>query len=173
MFRKAFQAVKSVLLFLNNNLEEIVIVILSTVLVTCLTASVLIRYALPIFAKASHWAEEISVFAFIWLLYWGASLATRTGKHFSVTAQFNILPERLKRYAFIPGNIVWLIFNLSIMKFGWILVKSSIEESLSLEIPMKYVYSIIPLSFLFISFRLVQHTFHSLTSTHLKKESNA
>ena len=173
MFWKAFRAAKSVLLFLNNKLEEIVIVILCTTLVTCLTSSVVIRYAFPIFAKASHWAEEISVFSFIWLLYWGASLATRTGKHFSVTAQFNILPERLKKYVVIPGNIAWLIFNLVIMKFGWILVKQSMEESLSLEIPMKYVYSIIPLSFLFISFRLVQHTFRSLTSTHPKEDSNA
>ena len=129
--------------------------------------------------RLSHFCQSITLgrgnlgVSFIWLLYWGASLATRTGKHFSVTAQFNILPERLKKYVVIPGNIAWLIFNLVIMKFGWILVKQSMEESLSLEIPMKYVYSIIPLSFLFISFRLVQHTFRSLTSTHPKEDSNA
>ncbi len=173
MLWKAFQAIKSVVLFLDNKFEEIIIVILCTTLVTCLTASVVIRYGFPIFAKASHWAEEIAAFSFIWLLYWGASLATRTGKHFRVTAQFGILPERLKKYAVIPGNIVWLIFNLVIMKFGWILVKSSMEESLSLEIPMKFIYAIIPLSFLFISFRLVQHTFRSLTSNHHKEASNA
>ena len=173
MFRKAFQALKSIVLFLDNRLEEIIIVILCTTLVTCLTSSVIIRYAFPIFSKASHWAEEIAIFSFIWLLYWGASLATRTGKHFSVTAQFGIFPERLKKYAVIPGNIVWLIFNFVIMKFGWVLVKSSMEESLSLEIPMKLIYAIIPLSFFLISFRLIQHTFRSLTSTHHKEISDA
>ena len=172
MISKAFQTVKSVLFFLDNKFEEIIIVILCTTLVSCLTASVVIRYAIPIFAKASHWAEEIAAFSFIWLLYWGASLATRTGKHFRVTAQFAILPERLKKYAVIPGNIAWFIFNLVIMKFGWVLVKSSMEESLSLEIPMKFIYAIIPLSFFFISFRLVQHTFRSLTSNHHEEAPN-
>jgi TRAP-type C4-dicarboxylate transport system permease small subunit len=146
---------------------------LCTTLVICLSASVVIRYAFPIFSKASHWAEEIAIFSFIWLLYWGASLATRTGKHFSVTAQFGLFPKRFKKYAVIPGNIVWLIFNLAIMKFGLTLVKFSIEESLSLEIPMNIIYFIIPMSFFFISFRLVQHTIRSLTSTHDKEISDA
>lgn len=173
MIRKAFHIIKSVLCFLDNNIEEIIIAILFTTLVTCLTASVLIRYALPIFSKASHWTEEIAAFSFIWMLYWGASLATRTGKHFIVTAQFLIFPERLRKYAVIPGNIAWLVFNLMIVKFGLILVNQSMEASLSLEIPMKFIYAIIPLSFLFISFRIIQSTFRSLTSNEHKEVSNA
>ena len=164
---------KRVWRFLDNRLEEIIIALLCGSLVVCLTASVAIRYAFPIFAKASHWAEEISAFSFIWLLYWGASLATRKGKHFRVTAQFGLLPKRLQPYAAIPGNIVWFAFNLVIAKLGWVLVQSSMEESLSLEIPMKYIYSIIPISFLMITFRLVQHTVRSLMPALQKEEPHA
>jgi C4-dicarboxylate transporter DctQ subunit len=161
-----FDFVKAVISFLDNRIEEILIVILCSTLVLCLTFTVIVRYALPIpiLSMASHWAEELASFSFIWLLYWGASLATRTGSHFRVTAQIGLLPTRFRRFALLPGEIVWLLFNLVIIKLGWQLVKYSMETSLSLEITMNYVYSIIPLSFMFIFFRLVQFRYKSLRS---------
>jgi TRAP-type C4-dicarboxylate transport system permease small subunit len=157
-------AAKKVAYFVDNTIEEIIIIVLLALLVISLTFTVVVRYAFPALSMASHWAEELAVFSFVWLLYWGASLATRTGKHFRVTAQFNLLPTKMKKYAFLPGNIAWFLFNLLIIKFGWDLVEYSMESSLSLEIQMKYVYSIIPLSFSFITFRLIQNTIRTIRS---------
>lgn len=161
---KLVRFAKAFVTFLDQRTEEILIVTLCSILVICLTFTVVVRYALPIplLSMASHWAEEVATFSFIWLLYWGASLATRTGAHFRVTAQFGLLPGRLRKYAFLPGNLVWVLFNIIIVKLGWNLVGLSLEESLSLEVPMKYVYSIIPLSFVFILFRLLQHNYRTL-----------
>jgi len=152
------KALKALVFFFDKKIEEMVIVILCSTLVLSLTFVVIVRYALPIpiFTMASHWAEELATFAFIWLLYWGASLATMRGNHFRVTAQFELLPGRLKRFAFLPGDLVWIVFNIVIIKLGFDLCFSSSEESLSLELPMKYVYAIIPVSFIFILFRLIQ-----------------
>lgn len=155
---------KKVLKFLDNNIEEIVIILLCSSLVLSLIFTVVVRYGVSALSMASHWAEEIALFSFIWLLYFGASLATRKGKHFRVTAQFRLLPKRFRKYYLMPGNVIWLAFNLLIVNYGMVLVQSSMEESLSLEIPMKWVYFIIPLSFTFISFRLVQHTIRMLKS---------
>ena len=152
---------KAIVFFLDRRIEEIMIVSLCSILVSSLTFVVIVRYALPIpvLTMASHWAEEAATFSFIWLLYWGASLATKKGEHFRITAQFGLLTKRVKKYALLPGDIAWLLFNLVIIKLGWELLQFSQEASLSLEIPMKYVYAIIPLSFIFILFRLIQYNF--------------
>jgi len=155
---------RRLLRYLDDNFEEIIIVILCSFLVISLVFTVVVRYAIPALSMASHWAEELALFSFIWLLYFGACLATKKGKHFRVTAQFGLLPTRLRKYALLPGNLIWLVFNIILIKYGIVLIKSSMEDSLSLEIPMKYVYAIIPLSFIFISFRLLQHSIRSLKS---------
>jgi len=47
----------------------------------------------------SHWAEELASFAFVWLLYFGAIVATKKNGHFRITAQFQLLPEKYRKYA--------------------------------------------------------------------------
>jgi TRAP-type C4-dicarboxylate transport system permease small subunit len=153
-----------VLRFLDNNLEEILITILCSALVVSLVFSVIVRYGIPALSMASHWAEEIAVFSFIWMLYFGASLATRKGAHFRVVAQFNLLPVKMRKLALLPGSIIWLWLNYLVIRYGIMLAESSMEESLSLQIPMRYIYIIIPLSFALISFRLIQHTIRMFKS---------
>jgi len=157
---------KKSILFLDDKFEEIVVVILCTTLVLSLTYTVIVRYAFhtPLLSMISHWAEEIASFAFVWLLYFGAILATKRGQHFSITAQFKLLPKKYQRYAFLPGYFAWMLFNLVIIRFGMQLVNFSAEESLALEIPMKFIYFIIPFSFALITFRLVQHAYRTMRS---------
>jgi C4-dicarboxylate transporter DctQ subunit len=153
-----------ILRFLDNNIEEILITILCSILVISLVFTVIVRYAVPALSMASHWAEEIAGFSFVWMLYFGASLATRKGAHFRVTAQFNLLPVKIRKYAILPGNIIWLCLNCLLIKYGFQLASLSMEESLSLQIPMYIVYAIIPVSFVFITWRLIQHTIRFLRS---------
>ncbi len=164
---------KRLFLFLDRRTEEIAIIILGIILVSSLTFAVIVRYAIhhPAFTMASHWVEEIAKYSFIWLLYMGASLATRNGGHFNVTAQFSLLPKAARKYATLPGDMIWLIFNLAIMKLGIDLCRSSAESSLSLELPMKYVYAIIPISFALIFFRLIQFNYRKFTDRPPREEN--
>lgn len=150
-----------VIRFLDRWLEQSLIVALCVSLVVCLTYSTFIRYFVPIpfFTSLTHQAEELALFSFVWLLYWGSVLATKEGAHFRVTAQFAFLPRRWQRWRLLPGDLVWLVFNLYVLWQGLILVESAIERpqpSLSLRIPMQYVYAIIPLAFLLTTIRLIQ-----------------
>ena len=142
--------------------ERIIIISLYSTMVFCLTYSSFVRYFVEnhFFTNLTHKAEELAVFSFIWLIYWGAVLATKNKEHFRIDAHLNMLPEKLKRWKYLPGDIAWIIFNIFIMFQGITLVKSAIdnpENSLSLEIPMEIVYSIIPLTFLMMTFRLIQN----------------
>jgi len=155
------QGSKKIIYFLDQKVEEIAIIVLGALLVSSLFFAVLVRYVIhiPSLSMASHWVEEAAQYSFIWLLYIGASLATRNGGHFRVTAQFGLLPKKARRFASLPGDLAWLIFNLFIIKLGVDLCRSSAENSLSLELPMKLVYAIIPLSFSLILFRLIQFNY--------------
>jgi len=166
---------KKILTLIDENFEETVVVLLCGTLVLSLTYTVVIRYAFhtPLLSMISHWAEELASFAFVWLLYFGAIVATKQGQHFRIMAQFKLLPEQYQKYAILPANIVWLLFNLVIIKLGWELVTFSAEESLALEIPMKFVYFIIPLSFTLITFRLIQHTYRTLRSNNQSEANDA
>jgi len=165
---------KKIWFVIDDKFEEVVVVILCCTLVLSLTYTVIVRYAFhtPLLSMISHWAEELASFAFVWLLYFGAIVATKKGEHFRIMTQFNLLPEKYQKYALLPGNLVWLIFNLIIIKLGWELANFSPEESLALEIPMKFVYFIIPLSFSLISIRLIQHTYRSIRSNTTQQETD-
>ncbi len=156
------KALARTLRLLDRYLEQTFIVVLSSTLILCLTYSTFVRYFItnPIFTSLTHKTEELAVFAFIWLLYWGAAFATKENAHFRIHAHFALLPERWRRWQHLPGDLLWLAFNLFIVWEGTILVRSAIvnpEFSLSLEIPMAVVYSAIPATFVVTAFRMIQN----------------
>ncbi|MDO6564390.1 TRAP transporter small permease [Amphritea sp. 1_MG-2023] len=147
--------------FINRWLEKIILVLLCSTMVICLTYSSFVRYFVEnhFFTNLTHKAEELAVFCFIWMLYWGAVLATKEKAHFRIDAHLSLLPEKFQRWKYLPGDICWVIFNIFVLWQGIALVESSIEMpeySLSLEIPMEVIYSIIPVTFFMMTFRLIQ-----------------
>lgn len=148
--------------FLNNHLEHVMIGSLTSTLVVCLSYSTFVRYFVtaPFFTSLTHKAEELALFAFAWLVYWGACLATKEKAHFRIEAHMSFLPVRWQRWKNLPGDILWVAFNLFIVWQGWLLTRSAIDNpefSLSLNIHMAVIYSVIPVTFLATTFRLVQH----------------
>ncbi len=156
------KALAYVLHLADRYLEQTFMVVLTSILIICLTYSTFVRYFVtnPLFTSLTHKAEELAVFAFIWLLYWGAAFATKEKAHFRIHAQFALLPESWRRWQHLPGDLLWLAFNLFIVWQGTILVRSAIvtpENSLSLEIPMAIIYSAIPATFVVTAFRMIQN----------------
>lgn len=147
--------------YIDENFEESLVIAFQIIMTLCLTYSAIVRYflTLPFFTSLSHKAEELGLFSFIALLYFGAAIAMKKNGHFRITAHFLLLPARWRAYAFIPGELLWQGFNLFIVYQGWILVRTAIdipEPSLSLGIPMWLIYFIIPMSFALMFVRLLQ-----------------
>jgi len=149
----------------DDYLEKAIIVILISVLVICLTYSAFVRYfvTMSFFTSLTHKAEELAIFAFIWMLYWGACLATKEKAHFRIKAQFSRLPESWQRWQYLPGDLIWLGFNVFVVWQGWLLTQSAIdrpEYSLSMEIHMAIIYCAIPLTFAVTIVRMIQNYIH-------------
>ncbi len=154
---------------IDQYLEKTMITILISTLVLCLTYSSFVRYFItnPFFTSLTHKTEELALFSFTWMLYWGASLATKDNAHFRIDAQFAKLPESLQRWKYLLGDIVWLGFNVFVVWQGWLLTRSSIvrpQFSLSMEIHMAFIYGVIPLTFLVTIVRLLQIYYRDVES---------
>jgi TRAP-type C4-dicarboxylate transport system permease small subunit len=150
-----------VLKWLDDWFEQTILVVLCTILVASLSYSAFVRYFVTnsFFTGLSHKAEELAIFAFVFLLYFGSVLATKERSHFRVSAHLDWIKPPLRRWRFLIGDIVWLAFNVFIVWQGVLLVQSALERpepSLSLGIPMQWIYLIIPLAFALTCFRLVQ-----------------
>lgn len=154
---------------LDRWFEEVLVALLGVVMVICLSYTAFVRYFTtnPILTSFSHVAEELAVFSFVAMLYFGSVIATRDGRHFRVSAQFMFLPKKWLPWRFVIGDILWLSFNVFMVWQGTELVVQTMqrsEPSLSLGIPMQYIYAIIPVAFALTAFRLIQTYFKGTQS---------
>lgn len=153
-----------VLRLVDRYFEQAMVVLCCTTLVACLSYSAFVRYFVthPYFTALSHKAEELAVFSFVFLLYFGSVIATREGAHFRVSAHLDWIKPPFRRWRFLIGDVVWLAFNLFMIWQGALLVNSAFERpepSLALQIPMQWIYIIVPLAFALTCIRLVQSYF--------------
>jgi TRAP-type C4-dicarboxylate transport system permease small subunit len=152
---------RRVLTYLDDHFEETLLIIFASILVIALTYSAIVRYFLPypFFTSLSHKAEELAIYSFVAQLYFGASLAARDGSHFRVTAQFMFIPESIRKWFYVPGEIIWQGLNVFLVWQGFHLVNSAFqtnESTIALQMPMWIVYAIIPVAFLNTLIRLLQ-----------------
>ena len=148
---------------LDQYFEEVASVIMLSLLVVLLCLQVVLRF---VFHIGLAWNEEVARFVFVWFCYFGASLGVQRQGHIRITTFLTLLPEgRTRRFAVVISDLIWLVFNLFIVVLGFQLIRTMTRfEQLSpaLGINMIYLYMIIPLSFVLMSFRLAQIYYRNL-----------
>jgi TRAP-type C4-dicarboxylate transport system permease small subunit len=145
-----------VLSFLDEHFEKMLCGAFLLLLVACLGTQIFVRY---IFRSGLTWTEELSRFAFIWTIYLGISLAAKQQQHVRVTAQYLLIPERLRPYVWLAADAVWVIFNLVFTVQGIGLVQHAFEfpeTTPSLGWSAAYIYTIIPVGFILMTIRILQ-----------------
>lgn len=143
--------------FFDAHFEEFLSVFFLASMVILLSAIVFFRFVLN---RGLSFAVELERMAFVWFVYTGAAFAARERRHIRVVAQFMLLPERTRRYFRLLADIIWIFFNIIIIREGVRVVLSMIKypyESPTLGISMAYAYTIVPLSFVLITIRVVQN----------------
>lgn len=144
------------LLKLLDNIESYICQILLSFFVVILFLQIALRVC---FNYVIPWSEEISRFAFVWFVFFGAAYAARLSAHNRVMLQFKLLPKIVEDIAMIITDVIWLGFN-SVMIWKSIEVIRDLTEfpfmSPALEWSMAYVYWIFPISFGLMSIRIIQ-----------------
>lgn len=144
------------LLKLANNIEEILSVILFTIMTVLIFLQILFRE----FAEFSlDWTEELGRYSFIWLVYISASLAVKHNRHLRIEVVEVLLPKKLSKWYTVFGYTIWLVFSLFMVKEGFYVAQHILvsgQTSPSVGLTMGYVYMIIPIGFTLISIRILQ-----------------
>lgn len=145
-----------ILKWLDEHLEEYILVILSVFTVVVIFSQVVLRY---IFSSSLPWSEEIARYAFIWMIYIGVSYGVKRQKHLSVDVITMLFERKGQIVINIISNLLFLIFALVITYYGINIVGRITRESAALEIPMEYVYLALVVGMVLTTIRLLQNIY--------------
>lgn len=126
------------------------------VMVISILLQVFFRYAMN---APLYWSEEIARYAFVWLVFIGAAIASKRGAHIGVDYLVMHLPEIPKNILAIFVNLLVLFFISCVIYMSVGVIKSNMTQlSPAMRIPMGYVYMAIPIglgiSFVYIAISL-------------------
>ena len=143
----------------NYILSRFVILIMSVLVIDVLW-QVASRY---IMREPSSWTDELAGFLLIWVGLFGAAYATGKKDHLAI----DLLPRKLepakRKHLDLFINILIALFALIVMVIGGIrlvFITFKLNQiSSALEIPIGYVYLVVPISGLFIMYYVINEIF--------------
>jgi len=134
-------------------LEQVLGLALILLIVAAITVQVFSRYAL---GRPIAWVEESATYAFIWMVFVGASVGLKKGRHILIATFGSHLPPRVGAALRI---LVWVLVLVTLV----VLVVQGIKVmevegrsrtiSLPVELPRSWFYSL-PLTFSAVSMML-------------------
>ncbi|MDT8862108.1 TRAP transporter small permease [Alkalihalobacillus sp. MEB130] len=139
--------------WLDEYLEEYVLILLSILTVVIVFTQVFMRYVL---GDSLTWSEEVARYLFIWMIYIGVSYGVKKGKHLGVDAFPMMFEKKGKLIIDMIATIAFFIFAVVISYFGLDIVLRVTRESAALEIPMGWVYAAPVVGMVLTAIRLVQ-----------------
>ena len=107
-------------------------------------AQVIFRYVIQ---KPLVWADELSGFLMVWVVFLGAVVALHEKTHINIDILWQVLPFKFKRVLVWTCDILVLFVAIILAAYGYKVIKGSIGMmATSIDIPYAPVYSIIPIS---------------------------
>lgn len=109
-----------------------------------ITSQVISRYA---FRMPLTWSEELGRYIFVWMSFIGMAAAIKLGSHVALDILVKKLTGISQKILILINNCFIFLFGACLTYSGSKLVKLGIgQKSPTLEIPMQYIYIIIPIS---------------------------
>ena len=104
--------------------------------------TVIMRYCFSLSWKS---VSEFNVLLFTFTTFWGLGLNVLKGEHVSVTILYDMLKPSVKRVISVVNYIVMLVVDILFIHYGWAYaVKMGKQLSMGMEIPMFYMYGLMP-----------------------------
>lgn len=139
---------------MRNYIDKVIrylLIFIMGILVITVIWQVFTRYVLQ---SPSTFTDELSRFLLIWVSLLGAAYASGKNRHLAI----DLLPSKLnqsnQRRLKILINALIILYAVSVMVAGgsWLAYVTANQLSPSLGLSMGYVYSVVPLSGLFVCY---------------------
>ncbi|MGM0518990.1 MAG: TRAP transporter small permease [Campylobacterota bacterium] len=167
-----FNIISKVIGFINQSIAIIGI----TAGVAIAFTNVVARY---VFDASLVWATELSIYLFLWSVFFAAAYCFKKDAHIAVTIVLDIVPSKIAKPMLLISHTVTIIFLAAVAYFGYeylLLIIDLDERSIDLwNLPMWIIYLVIPVSFAFATYRVGEKIVHILKTPHeqVVKESEA
>ena len=141
-----------------NRVLEISLIILMTVLVLDVLWQVFSRYLL---SSPSSFTDELAGFLLIWVGVLGAAYVAGRKEHLAIDILIQKSPPARQRLLLYTIHSLIFLFALSVMVTGGVVLMYTRfvlqVKSAALQLPLGYVYIVLPISGLIIMFYEVLH----------------
>lgn len=150
---------------LSNRLDQIARFLLFVALVA-MTLFITLQIIFRVFFTALSWTEELSRYLLVWSSFLGASVAFKKGAHISVSFVLDRLrPSHRMAIQFLSMGLMAVFFLVSIW-YGFLLMKLQVFQiSPAMGLKMRYVYTVIPVSFVVMFVHLLDEVLQKWPST--------
>ena len=102
------------------------------------------------------WSDELNNFFFVWLGFMACAYIMGNDSHMSVTGLVGLLPRRSKYIVKTLMNVIMVVV-LAVYVPGFFTLMKRVTFYGLLRIPLKYVYSILPISFVLMIVHIVNN----------------
>lgn len=147
---------KKAFLWLNDSLEEFLMVVSLILMTIIMGIQVFSRYVL---GASLSWSEELTRYIFVWAGFLSVSFCTKRCISIKIEQFVAMFPRRGKAVFKLVNHTFELIFFFYLMPFAVKYFMSAVESgqvSPACHIPMYYVQAAPLVSFLLVSFRIMQ-----------------
>ena len=146
---------KKILHWLDENLEEFILVIFLIAMTLIMGIQVLCRYVL---GMSLSWSEELTRYLFIWCGFLSVSYCSKKCLSIKIEQFVAIFPRRGKALFKVVNHTFELIFFIYMIPFAWSYMMSSVHSgqlSPACGIPMYYIQAAPFVSFILVAFRVL------------------
>ena len=170
---------------LLDHLEEYFIAVLMAAATLITFTAVVHRYLsgieIPVVQDAliklnMSWAQELTIYLFVWMAKFGAAYGVRSGIHVGVDVLVNRLSDKNKKVFILislgAGALFTAVVGTLGANFVWGMSQTD-QTSSDLEMPIWIVYLAIPLGSYLMSFRFMQVAWHYVRTGDLPKHDHS
>lgn len=145
-----------------NHIESYLCRTLLAIFVCLLFLQVIVR---TLFSFSFSWVEELSIYMFVWFVFFGASYAAKMGAHNRVTFQFKFLPSGAIKYIEAFADIFWLVFNVYFVYLALDFIFNKMnrfQSSQTMGFHLSWVYIVLPIAFTLMTIRILQVNYRKI-----------
>ncbi|MGE4276973.1 MAG: TRAP transporter small permease [Lawsonibacter sp.] len=127
--------------WLDNDLEESILMVLLVAISVVMMAQVVMRYC---FHQSMSWPEEFCRFCFVYSGFISIGYCVRRGKMLKVDILVGFFPMKMQKIVDILGQLVTLIFFAYMTYYAFLSTKASMAggmKSPALELPLWILYA--------------------------------
>jgi TRAP-type C4-dicarboxylate transport system permease small subunit len=164
MFGKILGLLDKILTFF----EEWTLFATVIVALVALFFNVVLRYG---FNYTLAWSEELVREVIIYTTFIGCSAAIKNRSMIKIDASVQLFP-RLKLPLTFFSNLVTLIFSIIVVYYGWMMALLQVkthQKTIILQIPLIYLYAILPLMGVMMFIRTIQVVYEDIVEIHARK----